>query len=99
LPYVVFQTAYFVLYRASDNSFTLSYVKPIWVMWYLFALMVYYLLIPIFETDNIKVMGVIFFITLVLSIVAGFDKNLGVQFKCVSNIRVYAIFRSRTICR
>lgn len=71
-PYVLFQ----LLYTIVTNK-QIQFTTPHWIMWYLFATIVYYCLIPLINTDRIVVRIVIVVATVTISLVAGFDNNVG----------------------
>lgn len=93
LPYVVFQTLYLVFDAIILNSsinIRLQYTTPYWMLWYLFALIIYNLLIPFFDTD---IPGQIVFLaaSVLLSLLAGYDDSIG-YFLSLSRIITFAPF-------
>ena len=53
--YFLFQTLYilfdiFILQKTTDFQYT----KPKWILWYLFAMIVYFILFPMFDAERIK---------------------------------------------
>ena len=79
-PYVVFQAlflAFDVFYVGGEE--VMSFVMPIWIMWYMFAMIVWLLLLPLIKVVIASKCGMIITIctTLLLSILAGFDKKIG----------------------
>ncbi len=80
VPYFLFQTLYLLFdsFILSDNqSIHLQYTTPYWLLWYLLTIIMYYLLIPLFQTENLTKRIVLFAITIVLSLCAGFDTSIG----------------------
>lgn len=81
-PYVMFQ----ILYTYFDVCFfhaerlALTFVRPRWLMWYLFDLIIYYLLIPFLDmASGKKRLAVVFGIT-VIALLSGYDNKLGYDF-------------------
>ena len=81
-PYVVFQILYtiFEVYILGNEKLTLTFILPRWIMWYLFALIGYYLLIPFFDTDCEKKQIVIIVSMVCFSILIGYDRRIGYDF-------------------
>ena len=79
-PYIVFQ----ILYRAfdafvlqSESSFTPNFTTPYWLLWYLFTVICYYLLIPVIDTKNTGSRKIILGLSIVISLLAGYDSSIG----------------------
>jgi Fucose 4-O-acetylase and related acetyltransferases len=79
-PYVVFQAlflAYDVFYVGGEE--VMSFAIPAWIMWYMFAMIVWSLLLPLIKVGMASKRGMIITIcvTLLMGIMAGFDKRIG----------------------
>ena len=80
-PFVVFQILYclFEKFYLGNPYATIQFTTPYWIMWYLFALVVWTLILPVIEpgTNSNKGILIITCISLALGIISGFDKTLG----------------------
>lgn len=78
LPYFVFQTAYllFAKYILEENVI-LQYTTPYWILWYLLVIIEYYLLMPLFPSDNSPKKYLLLTVSLVIALLAGFDTSIG----------------------
>lgn len=80
--YILFQILYemFEYYFMLNQPITfrqLQYSTPIWLMWYMFVVIVYYLILPLLDTENLFYQIVIFAFSVFLSLYAGRDNSLG----------------------
>lgn len=79
-PYLLLQTLY-LLFQGyvlkGEATVTLSYTTPYWLLWYLMAVIFYYLLIPMLQREGRTARIVVFAISVGASLLAGFDKNIG----------------------
>lgn len=81
--YILFQIINFVVKYAIycyDNSFemkhdVLQFIDPGFTLWYIIAIMVYQLLIPLFKTNNKRLKCLMLILTLVLGVYMGFEEN------------------------
>lgn len=81
MPYVLFQTLYqffdrYILNNTTDE-FVLQYTTPYWLIWYLFAIIIYYILLPVIKTDNTKRKLQIVMLSFAISLLAGYDNTIG----------------------
>lgn len=93
LPYAVFQTLY-LLFDAvilKGEGISLQYTTPYWLLWYLFALIIYNLLIPFFDTDRRSVQRITIVAAVLLSLLAGYDRSIG-YYLSLSRIITFAPF-------
>ena len=80
IPYVILQLLYLPfnnLFILEKDTFTLQFTKPYWLLWYLMTVAFYYLLIPFFETSNRQKQLLIIGASAIISLLAGFDENIG----------------------
>jgi len=87
-PYVVFQIlyTYFEIYYLHAEKLALTFVRPRWLLWYLFNLIVYELLIPLLDMPSKrKRLAAVAGMT-VLALLAGYDNKLGYDF---SSARIF----------
>lgn len=80
IPYVVLQLLYLPyhnLFILEKDTVTLQFTKPYWLLWYLMTVAFYYLLIPFFETNNRQKQILIVTAAVVVSLLAGFEENIG----------------------
>lgn len=93
-PYVVFQTLYLIFDAVVLNNspnISLHYTTPYWLLWYLFALIIYNLLIPFFDTAQLSGQVVFLAASVVLSLLAGYNNSIG-YFLSLSRIITFAPF-------
>lgn len=79
-PYIILQVLYLAfhnLFILEKDAFTLQFTKPYWILWYLMTVTFYYLLIPFFQTEDRKKQLFIVAASIVVSLLAGYDKNIG----------------------
>ncbi len=80
VPYVLLQILYLVFHAfviSEKSTVTLQVTKPYWLLWYLMTVAFYYLLIPFFETRNKRKQIMIIAAVVAVSLLAGFDENIG----------------------
>ncbi len=80
VPYVLLQILYLVFHAfviSEKSTVTLQITKPYWLLWYLMTVTFYYLLIPFFETKNKRKQIMIVAAAIFVSLLSGFDKNIG----------------------
>lgn len=79
-PYIVLQAIYLpfhYLYIMEKETFTLQFAKPYWILWYLMAMTFYYLLIPFFQTKDLRKQILIISAAVIVSLLAGYDSSIG----------------------
>lgn len=81
-PYLIFQIlyTYFGIYLLGSQNSTLTFVIPYWLLWYLFAIIVYYLLIPFLDVKSGKGRVLIFAASVLAALLSGYDIKLGYDF-------------------
>lgn len=76
LPYVVFQVLYSVFTSFPYfNMYQIQFTLPYWLLWYLLALFIYYLTLPLFETSNRDTAIMILIVCIFISLISGFDSS------------------------
>ncbi|MCR5526767.1 MAG: acyltransferase family protein [Lachnospiraceae bacterium] len=94
LPYVVFQTIYilYVNYVIDlENEVEFGYTHPYWIMWYMMAMIVWSLSVPVISLGDNVVHLLILAASIVLSIAVGYIHSFGQDFS-LSRIFVYFPF-------
>ena len=77
LPYVLFQTLYIAFdRRILGGSAAFQYTLPYWLMWYLPALFLWNLLLPVIDTDRPGRMAATLLGCVALGLAAGFDRSI-----------------------
>ncbi len=78
LLYVLFQTAYiFFANRFLGKVTAYQYTTPYWILWFSLALLFYHVLTPLYETERASRRFMALGITVVLALLAGYDKTVG----------------------
>ncbi|MDL2300427.1 acyltransferase family protein [Clostridiaceae bacterium OttesenSCG-928-D20] len=94
VPYFIFQLLYqlFSFTILSPQPLTnlsiWTFSQPFWLMWYMLALIVWHVLLPFFQTSSNTAKVCFILGAFFVSILAGFDRNLGYNFS-LSRIVVY----------
>lgn len=78
--YVVFQTIYciyqsVILEGQTLNVWTVSYVRPYWLMWYMLNMVYYTMMLPLFGKNGISLKSVM--ISVFISLAVGYDARIG----------------------
>lgn len=92
LPYIAFQTLYLLFAKfLLGEAVEIGYFTPYWLMWYLFAMVVWTLLLPLVATDSLR--RQVFFLTVSvgLALGAGFMRGIG-RYLSLSRIIVFLPF-------
>lgn len=92
--YFLFQTLYKVfdcLYVQGSESILITYSNPYWFLWYLFVLIVYYLLIPVFDVSKGKQLYVVL-LSFVCALILGFDTSIGYEVSLSRMISFFPFF-------
>lgn len=79
-PYLLFQMLYLlyhnlVLYPDAPELY--QFTTPYWALWYLLAMIFYYMLIPLLNQQKIWQCASVFLLSVAASILAGFDNEIG----------------------
>ena len=92
LPYVIFQMLYILFERVVlKNEMKMQFSKPYWILWYLVAMIAWTILLPVVATDSRKKQLMIFVISVVAALLAGYDSGVG-RSMSLSRIIVYFPF-------
>jgi fucose 4-O-acetylase-like acetyltransferase len=83
IPYIIFQVLY-VFFSGNKLQFT----TPFWILWYLFASIIWKILIPLCE-KNLKLSLII---AAVIALLAGFDDTIGYYFSLSRLIVFFPFF-------
>lgn len=77
-PYLLFQTAYIFFQRALyGTDVKIQFTTPYWLLWFLLALFMYHLLLPLYDVDSPKKRVVVWLGVLVMSLLSGYDTTIG----------------------
>jgi len=81
-PYVLFQILYIafhylVLYPNADGSVPWQFTTPYWLLWYLLAMIFYYMLTPLLHQQSWWQCGIVVVICSIVSILAGYQNEIG----------------------
>lgn len=92
-PYVVFQILYtlFEIYLLGDEKLKLTFVRPRWILWYMVAIIAYYLLIPLFDVKSSKNKIIVLGLMIMISLLVGYDYRVGYDL-ALSRILVFMPF-------
>lgn len=77
VPYLMAQVAYrYFESWLSGSDLHLTFLQPFWLLWYLFALLIYHCLLPFYDTDSPHTAGLILLGAVAAALLSGFDKGL-----------------------
>lgn len=79
-PYFLFQTLYKLFYGyviQEAETVTLTYTTPYWLLWYLMAVVFYYVLIPMLQQKDLQGRLLGLGIAVAASLLAGMDETVG----------------------
>lgn len=80
LPYLLLQWLYTsFVEKLGDPYVHVQFSRPYWILWYLFVLMIYTLLLPVYDTPSPVKRGLLVAASVVLALLAGFDKSIDYQ--------------------
>ncbi len=90
--YVVFQILYILFERVVlKNDLEMQFSKPYWLLWYLFAVVIWNLLLPLVTTRSRKKQVVVMVTIVFVALLAGFDNGIG-RSMSLSRVLVYFPF-------
>lgn len=80
VPYLILQWLYTsFVERLGDPYVHVQFSRPYWILWYLFVLAIYTLLLPVYDTVSPASRGMMVAASVVLALLAGFDKSIDYQ--------------------
>lgn len=92
VPYIVFQILYILFEKlVLKNRIELQFSKPYWLLWYLVAMMVWSVVLPVVATNSRKKQVLVLLFFVVAALTAGFDSGVG-RSMSLSRIIVYFPF-------
>lgn len=96
VPYIIFQLLYsiFNIYVLKAQDFEVTLIYPYWTMWYLLSLFTWNIILPYFSKMRYSVL-----IAFVISILSGYDNNIGYYFSLSRTITFFPYFLMGYFCR
>ena len=80
LPYLLLQTLYTSFVHALGDPYVhVEFSRPYWLLWYLFALMVYTALLPVYDSPSRWGRGMLAAGSVVLALLVGCNPSIGYQ--------------------
>ncbi len=100
LPYLVFQ----LLYSAQavflcQTEEELKLLEPYWLMWFLMALFLWRLLLPLLKAERLREQGIILALVLALSLLTGWEKELRYVLSFQRMVALFPMFLLGYYCR
>lgn len=78
IPYLVLQVGYVFFQRwLYGTNVALQFVTPYWLLWFLLALFIYHLLLPLYDVANPRLRLPVWIGVFLLSLLVGFDPYIG----------------------
>ena len=79
-PYLLLQWLYTAFVeKLGDPYVHVQFSRPYWILWYLFVLMIYTLLLPVYDAPSPRGRGLLVAASVALALLAGFDKSIDYQ--------------------
>lgn len=78
-PYLLFQLLYLLFnhrFLGSTNT-DIYFSLPYWLLWYLFATIIYHLLLPFFDVSTLRKKAAVLLLAVIAALFAGNDRHLG----------------------
>lgn len=77
-PYLIFQTLYLLFSnQILDKDADMQYTTPYWLLWYLFAIIVWNLVLPLVQVEGMKKKMAMLLAAAAASVFIGFDEKAG----------------------
>ncbi len=79
-PYILFQVLYLIYHNQvlyPDAPVTYQLTTPYWALWYLLAMVFYYMMLPLLNQKRLWQCAVVFALSAAASIIAGYDNEIG----------------------
>lgn len=87
IPYIAFQLVYFFFNRyALGLDYTFSLFTPYWIMWYLLSLLIWQLVVPMFQFRYSIIVAILF------GILVGYDNSVSYFFSLSRTIYFFPFF-------
>lgn len=91
--YMVWQ----IIYRAFENNvlnlnYSLNFIKPDWLLWYLFSLILWTASLKVLDTNNKKIAIIIFIALTICSLLSGYYSKIGTKFSLSRTIVFFPYF-------
>jgi fucose 4-O-acetylase-like acetyltransferase len=77
-----------------EGNFKITFVNPYWITWYLLSLVIWSLILPYFSKIKYSII-----ITLVISILSGYDNSIGYYLSLSRTITFFPYFLMGYFCR
>lgn len=92
-PYVLFQTLYnYFEIKEINANYQHTYVIPYWIMWYLLTIIIYYIMLPLFDDEKSINRIVLFAGAFVCAIVFAKDAHIGEYFSLARTLYFLPFF-------
>lgn len=92
IPYIIMQCAYMLFHNwLTDSNTEISFTTPYWILWYIFAIIIYTCLIPMYNTTSVQKCFYILFFATMLALFAGYENTVG-YYLSLSRIIVFQPF-------
>ena len=93
-PYVLFQTLYnyFEIKEMLNTNYRHTYVIPYWIMWYLLTIIIYYIMLPLFDDEKYTNRILLFAGALIGAIILAKDANIGEYFSLARTLYFLPFF-------
>jgi len=92
-PYIIFQTLYtcFDALVISNKELVFQYSTPYWLMWYMMAMIMYYLLLPMLPEKKSKNSYIVIALSVIISLAIGYELTIS-YYMSLSRMIVFAPF-------
>ena len=93
LPYMIFQTLYILFERVVlKNELEIQFSKPYWLLWYLAAMIIWSILLPLVSTSSRKKQMLVLALSVAAALAAGFDSGIGRSLSLSRSIVYFPFF-------
>lgn len=91
--YVIWQTIYiFFLKYICMQDVEFTFIKPNWILWYIFSMLTWNIIIKLFDTSS-KIKSMIFILlSIIISILVGFVEKIGYEYSLSRTITFFPYF-------
>lgn len=100
-PYLVWQSIYFIFYRAAlgQTALALDYTLPVWVLWYLLSSLLWGLAAPLLRPGTKRGMALIVALAALLGLAAGYSGWIGYRFSLSRTVVFFPFYLLGRFCR